>query len=76
METLAKVYEQVGIDGFENAAPQIKEYLESISGYRTNSFESLSARKVELINREWRIGFDTFGYDRNEPEPSLRSLPV
>lgn len=76
METLGEIYEQVGIDGFESAAPQIKEYLDSISDYRTNSFEPLSARKVELINREWRIGFDTFGYEQQESEPGLRTLPV
>jgi hypothetical protein len=76
LETLRSVYEQVGIGGFDEASPVIGEYLESISGYRTNSFEPLSARRVELINREWQVGFDSFGYEPERAEPALQPLPA
>ncbi|MGI9598285.1 MAG: sulfotransferase family protein [Acidimicrobiales bacterium] len=69
IDTLRRIYDGVGIDGFDDARPAIEDYLESISGYRTNSFEPLSARRVELINREWKIGFDAFGYQpHSEPD--------
>ncbi len=74
LETLRSVYEQLGINGFEAAAPEIKEYVEDISGYKTNSFEPLSARKQELINREWDIGFKSFGYETAESQPGLEPL--
>lgn len=64
METLRRIYDRIGLDGFERTAPDIETYLESISGYRRNAFAALSDRKVELINREWAIGFDAFGYQR------------
>jgi hypothetical protein len=71
LETLGHIYDQVGIDGFESVAPAVDEYLQSIRGYRTNSFRRLSARRVELINREWKIGFERFGYAGRETEPAL-----
>lgn len=69
--TLRHIYEAVAIDGFDFVAPVIDEYLESIKDYRTNSFEQLSARRVELINREWKPGFDRFGYPQHQTEPAL-----
>ncbi len=66
MGTLAHIYDRVGLGPFDGVRPDVQAYLDSISDYRRNSFEALSDRRVELINREWRIGFDAFGYD---PQP-------
>lgn len=69
--TLEHIYGRVGLDGFDQARPSVAAYLESIRGYRRNSFDALSDRRVELINREWKIGFDTFGYERRRIAPAL-----
>lgn len=70
-ETLGHVYRSIGIDGFDFVAPRLREYLASIRGYRTNSFDQLSDRRVELINQNWRIGFDRFGYRLQTTEPTV-----
>lgn len=71
LETLAHVYDAVGLDGFDDAAPAITDYLHSISGYKRNTFAPLSDRTVELINRSWRLAFERFGYQTSDLAPAL-----
>ncbi len=74
--TLGEVYERLGLDEFDRVLPSIKEYIESVAGYERNSFSTLSERKIELINRNWAVGFDHFGYDRRSvaQTPMLQSV--
>ena len=64
LDTLGRVYGELNLGGFEDVRGPIAEYLASIEGYQRNSFTPLSDRVVELINREWALGFDRFGYER------------
>ncbi len=64
LETLGRVYDELDLGGFDKVREPIAEYLASIEGYKRNAFTPLSDRVVELINREWAIGFDRFGYER------------
>ncbi len=70
LDTLASVYDGLSLGGFDEVKEPISNYLASISGYKRNSFAPLSDRLVELINREWAIGFEQFGYERREPDPA------
>lgn len=61
---VARVYDELRIDGYDDAKPAIASYIESQKNYRKNDF-SLSERSVELVEDHWGFAFDELGYDRH-----------
>jgi len=62
MGTLESIYHKLGIEGFEDAAPRFRTYLDSISDYRKNNLE-LSPREKRLVQQRWGDFFNHFNYD-------------
>lgn len=62
VESLAAIYEQLGLAGFEDARPAFERYLEQVRGYRKNDFgrPEEAARKVAT---RWRALIEAQGYD-------------
>lgn len=62
MGTLASVYDALDLDGFGEAQAPIQGHMATVSGYERNQFPELSDRVIELVEREWEVGFRTWGY--------------
>ena len=62
-EVLERIYAELGLDGFAEAAPAIDAYIDSQAGYVKNGF-TISERAAELIEDRWSFAFDEFGYTR------------
>ena len=62
LETVKAAYDQLGIDGFEEAKPAIITYLDSVRGYKKNRFKPLRGPLKERIDTQWKHWFETFGY--------------
>jgi len=64
LATLASVYDALGLDGFESAEGPVREHLDAVADYERNDFDRLSDRMIELIEREWDVGFRSWGYPK------------
>jgi len=62
MDQLRRIYEELDLPGFVAAEPRLRTYLESVAGYKKNSYE-FDPVVIEKVNRHWRFAFDTFGYE-------------
>jgi hypothetical protein len=56
------MYEALGLPDFGRARPALREYLDSIAGYRKNEFPDLADDLRARIADEWRPCFDEWGY--------------
>jgi hypothetical protein len=56
------IYDGLGLPDFGYVEPRLRRYVESLSGYRKNTFAELSAHERHRIAREWRRCFDEWGY--------------
>jgi len=56
------IYEGLGLPDFGYVEPRLRRYVESLSGYRKNTFPELSAQERGRVAREWRRCFDKWGY--------------
>ena len=62
MYYLEKIYDQLELDGFENAKPYFEEYINSMSGYKTNKYRPLDGTLIRKINEKLGFYFDRYGY--------------
>ncbi len=56
------IYERLGLPDFGYVEPRLRRYVESLSGYRKNTFPELSAEERHRIARAWQRCFDEWGY--------------
>jgi len=60
-KTLKRIYDHFNLSDFENQNIHFQNYLKSISGYKTNTFE-ISKSDIEKVNKNWGFAFDEFKY--------------
>jgi len=63
---LRRIYEGLGLPGFERAEPAFRSYLASVAGYQKNAY-TIDGAVIEKVNRHWRFAFDAWGYPLREP---------
>ncbi len=63
MPLLKKIYESIGLPGFEVAAPLFQEYLDSLADYQTNKFV-IEDRLKNKIDQKLDFMFEAFGYEK------------
>jgi len=56
-----RVYEELGLGGFEQALPALEQYMAGQAGYRTNRFNLPPETRAEIARR-WQFFFDRYGY--------------
>jgi hypothetical protein len=56
------IYEALALPDFRQAEPALRRYMESLSGYKKNTLPELPPELRQRIAREWRRGFDEWGY--------------
>lgn len=57
-----KIYEHLGIPGFEAFEPALRRYVGSISSYRKNEYQELPAVLRKEILAAWKRSFDEWRY--------------
>lgn len=62
MGTIEHIYASLGLGGLETARPHIREYLDSVSGYRKNRYRPLHHRTAQKLRREWAMWYEEWGY--------------
>ena len=66
LEEVKRIYDTLQLPGFAEAEAGFRAYIDSVSGYKKNSYE-LSADVIEKVNHYWAFAFDQWGYERIEP---------
>jgi omega-hydroxy-beta-dihydromenaquinone-9 sulfotransferase len=56
------LYEALGLPDFGQSESAVRHYLDSVAGYRKNTFPELRAESQERIAQEWRRCFEEWGY--------------
>lgn len=76
IKTLETIYQSLKIDGFSEAAPHLKTYLQSQADFQ-NSEHSLDPHEVEMLREAWDFAFSEWGYAQESwcPPPKSRMLP-
>jgi len=59
---MQKLYERLGLPGFEKLRPKLQRYVDSLSGYRKNEFGELDQGLRAKIGTAWRRSFDEWDY--------------
>ena len=59
---VASIYEALGLSGFEQARPRMRDYLGSIAGYRRNEHPELPEGLRRRLSTQWRRCFEAWGY--------------
>ncbi|TKW63153.1 MAG: sulfotransferase [Paracoccus denitrificans] len=57
-----RVYDQLGLEGFDRMQPRLQTYVDSLGGYEKNSFSGLDAATRARVAERWRRSFETWGY--------------
>ena len=65
MGWLARIYDHLGLPGFEQAAPAFQAYVDSQKDYRKNQFD-IDPRLVRKINEQCGFYFEHYGYEMRE----------
>lgn len=61
VETLEKIYKELGISGFEANKEEFVKYAATQKSYKKNKFE-LAPEIKEVIAKRWKKYFDRYGY--------------
>lgn len=72
IETLEKIYDHLGLKGFEEAKPKFIEYQNGQKGYKPNKL-SLDPRIKKKINERCAFYFDYFGYDMEDVDEDVNT---
>jgi hypothetical protein len=59
---VARTYEAVGLDGYAQLEPKLKEFAESQKDYQKNKHPQIEAGLRKRIYTAWQRAFDEFGY--------------
>ena len=59
---LGRLYESLGIPGFEVFRPALEDYVRSNSSYRKNEYQKLTASLRREVSQSWRRSFDEWNY--------------
>jgi hypothetical protein len=64
---MRRIYEALSLPDFNVVEPKLRRYLESLAGYRKNTFAELSPATRQRIASECRRCFDEWGYSAESP---------
>ena len=71
MAILPRLYEELGLGGWQRARPELERYLDSLGPFEKNRF-AFPGDVVETVNRHWGFALDAFGYERIAPGETPR----
>ncbi len=62
VDQMRRLYESLDLPDFGHVEPAVKQYLESLGGYKKNSLPNLCPELRKEIASEWRRCFEEWGY--------------
>jgi LPS sulfotransferase NodH len=57
-----RIYDQLGLAGFDAMRPALERYVDSQAQYRKNTYPDLSPSLRHDVGRAWRRNFEEWGY--------------
>ena len=63
LQQLRGIYVHLGLDGWENARPDIERYVDSLAGYQAGQYRFTQA-EIEKVERHCGLAINRFGYGR------------
>ena len=70
IETLARIYGDLDLPGWDEAKPRMRAYLDEQGPYRKNEF-TIEKRDIERIDEHWGFALTEWGYQRPALEPAV-----
>jgi omega-hydroxy-beta-dihydromenaquinone-9 sulfotransferase len=64
---MRRVYERLGLGGWENVEPAIRAELPSLTEYRKNTF-NMDEQLMRRVYSQWRDSFERYGYPSRLPD--------
>jgi hypothetical protein len=58
---MQKLYDHLGLNGFEEYLPRLEAYLASVKGYETNRYK-LTPQERDMVTRRWGATIRQYGY--------------
>jgi hypothetical protein len=74
-DSLAAIYQALGLPDFDRFWGKVAGYLDSIAGYKKNTY-TLTEEVRDKVNRHWGFAFERFGYAKLPPIAPGDSLPL
>ena len=68
---LRRLYDRLGLGGFEAVRPRIEQYLAEHAGYQTNRYKPLDPQVQEKITLLWGDVIRRYGYERPLEAPKF-----
>jgi len=65
-----RIYDDLGLAGFEATKPNLKRYVASIADYTKNTYPDLPPARRRRVVEAWRPCFERWGYPVEEPSPN------
>jgi hypothetical protein len=62
---MRKLYDHLGLGGFDEVLPRLEQYLASVAGYETNKYQLTEAQRQEVARR-WGDVIGRYGYGQNK----------
>ncbi len=59
---IAKIYDQLSLDGYAQFAPVLEGYVDSLRGYQVNRFSTLDDPTKAMVAARWARSFEKGGY--------------
>jgi len=59
---IKKIYNMLNLSGFERAQEAIKQYIDSLKGYKKNTYKNLNDALRDKIYSNWKRNFELWGY--------------
>ncbi|SDB27670.1 sulfotransferase family protein [Eubacterium oxidoreducens] len=66
MPYMRKIYEHLGLGGFDDAKDSFQKYLDDMQDYKTNQYE-FSSELIRKVNEKLGFYFERYGYQMLEP---------
>lgn len=66
-EYIEQIYKQLGIHNYDKAYPYLKEYMDSMKEYQTNTYD-YSPELIQRVNDRLGFYFERYGYEMIQPE--------
>ena len=64
VEELQRIYEQLGLPGFEMAKAVFQSYMYARADYQKNQYEGLDQDLIAKVNRHWGFAFEAWAYQK------------
>ena len=62
LEMVEEIYKTLGLEGFDNASPYFKSYVDKMKSYKKNRHEA-EPELLKRIEKEWGFAIKEWGYD-------------